>query len=259
MIEPLRKRTVDGSAYARPTAIETSIAELSELSRDDLIARCEITAKADPHYVRTECILHFVRATRRDNSEAWFERLYKELSRRVLRRLPREQHKGDEAMTAERIRETVLDRFLDLLSIDRCGYCDKLDYFEVAFDSALASLRMDGRRRAWREEKRTAVLDDPVTGQMSAAVEAAAGSYDPFEIDEFDDPVYRKRIDAAIGELPKEQREIVEMLRLGFPIESKDPNTLSIATALNIVEKTVRNRRDRAFASIREKLQGDEA
>jgi len=47
------------------------------------------------------------------------------------------------------------------------------------------------------------------------------------------------------------------MLRQGVPIESKDPEVMSIVKALGIVEKTVRNRRDRAFKAIRAQLSGD--
>jgi DNA-directed RNA polymerase specialized sigma24 family protein len=257
MLIELRKRKLDGSPYTRTSAVEATLNELTELLQDDLIARCGITASTDPEYVPSECLLYLVRATRHDNSEAWFERLYKELMRRVLRRLPREPGSGSETLTSERIRELALDRFQQLLAIDRQGYCEKLDFFEVAFDSAVSSLRTDGRRRAWREERRSVPIDDQETGEISAKVEEAAGSYNPFETDEIDDPAYRKLVDAAIGTLLPEQREIIEMMRLGFPIESKDPNVMSIAKALGVVEKTVRNRRDRAFATIRAQLQGD--
>jgi len=176
MLTALRKRKLDGKLYTRTAAVEAKLTELVELSRDDLIVRCEITAKADQNYVPTECLVYFVRATRHDSSEAWFERLYKELIRRVLQRLPREaKTSSGETLTSERIRETVLDRFLQMLAIDRQGYCDRLDFLEVAFDSALASLRMDGRRSAWRDEKRSAPLEDEETGEVLAVVEEARG------------------------------------------------------------------------------------
>jgi DNA-directed RNA polymerase specialized sigma24 family protein len=44
------------------------------------------------------------------------------------------------------------------------------------------------------------------------------------------------------------------MLRLGFPIDSKDPDTLTIAKALRKSEKTIRLHRDRAFKALREAL-----
>jgi DNA-directed RNA polymerase specialized sigma24 family protein len=259
MAEPLRKRKLNGESYSRPPAVESKLTELANLTRDELAARSEITAKSHPGYVPTECLLHFIRATRHDNSEVGFERLYKELMRRILRRLPTDRRKGSESLTSERIRETVLDRFLHLLSIDRTGYCEKLDYFEVAFDSALSSLRLDGRRRAWREERRTVPMENEETGEILAVVEVAAGSYNPFDAEEIDGQAYRSRLDTAIAGLPQEQRGIIEMLRLGFPIESKDPSVLTIATALKCSEKTVRNRRDRAYATLREKLLGGEA
>jgi hypothetical protein len=32
-----------------------------------------ITKRADPRYIPSECLVHVIRASRRDNNEAWFE------------------------------------------------------------------------------------------------------------------------------------------------------------------------------------------
>jgi DNA-binding NarL/FixJ family response regulator len=41
---------------------------------------------------------------------------------------------------------------------------------------------------------------------------------------------------------------------LGFPIDSKDPEAMTIAKALKKSEKTIRLHRDRAFAALRAAL-----
>src|SRR5258705_745678 len=81
--------------------------------------------------------------SRRDNNEAWFERLYRILTERVLRSLPRAESRDGktESLTRGIVRDKVFGRFVELLSADRAEYIDKLDYFEVRFDGALASLR----------------------------------------------------------------------------------------------------------------------
>lgn len=258
MIEPLRTRRSDGRPYERFPANEAKLIELVELSRDDVLARCEIVAPTDPRFVPSECLLHLVRASRVDNGDASFERLYKALMRRVRAKLPRERPGGSESLSSEHVREAVLDRFIELLMVDRAAYCEKLDYFEVAFDGGLARLRQDARRKAWREERRSVPIDDD-DGAMRADVERAVGSYDPFATEYFSDSPYRSRLDGVIGDLPREQREIVQMLKLGFPIESKDPEVMSVVKVLGVVEKTVRNRRDRAFKKLRSALtDGDE-
>lgn len=130
----------------------------------------------------------------------------------------------------------------------------------MRFDGALASLRRDAQEKAWRDENRSQPLEyDEESGELSPEVEAAAGTHDPFAVSDFDDPSYRSRLDAAIEALPTEQSRIIHMLRQGFPIDSKEPDVMTIAKALGRSEKTVRTYRDKAFAALRAAMaDGDE-
>ncbi|PTD27345.1 response regulator receiver protein [Sphingomonas fennica] len=262
IVAPLRKRRLSGELYERDPKIEALIAELTVLPRDELIARAAIAKRSDPGYIPSECLVYFIRASRRDNNEAWFERLYRILIARVLRSLPKAESSDgrSESLTRGVVRDKVFSRFVELLSADRADYVDKLDYFEVRFDGALASLRRDAQEKAWREENRSQPLEyDEESGELSPEVEAAAGAHDPFAASDFDDPAYRSRLDAAIDALPTEQSRIVHMLRQGFPIDSKEPDVMTITTALGRSEKTVRTYRDKAFATLRAAMtDGDE-
>lgn len=261
-VTPLRKRSLEGVPYARPPDIEALIAELAALPRDELAARAEITKRTDPRYIPSECLVYFVRATRADNNERWFERLYRMLAARVLRSLPKPENRDGktESLTRGAVRDKVLDRFAVLLAKDRSGYVDKLDYFEIRFDGALANLRRDAQEQAWRDENRSKSLEyDEESGELSPEVETAVGIHDPFAASEFDDPAYRSRLDAAIEALPTEQSRIIEMLRQGFPIDSKEPGVMTIAKALGRSEKTIRTNRDKAFAALRTAMmEGDD-
>nr|WP_321982919.1 DNA-binding response regulator [uncultured Cohaesibacter sp.] len=253
-IEPLRKRTLTGKLYERDEKIETLIAELAALSREELVVRAAIKKNSDPRYVPSECLVYFIRTSRRDNNESWFERLYRILIARVLRSLPKSENPDGktESLTRGVVRDKVFSRFVELLSKDRSTYVDKLDYFEVRFYGALASLRRDAQEQAWRDENRSRPLEyDLESGELSAEVAAAAGSYDPFAGSDFDDEVYRLRFEAAIEALPPEQSRIIHMLREGFPIDSKEPDVMTIAKAISRSEKTVRTYRDKAFAALR--------
>ena len=251
---PLRKRRLSGELYERDPKVEALIAELAVSPRDELIARAALTKRSDPRYVPSECLVYFIRASRHDNGEAWFERLYRILIERVLRGLPSaESADGEtESLTRGVVRDKVFGRFVELLSADRAAYVDKVDYFEVRFDGAVASLRRDAQEQAWRDENRSQPLEyDEESGEPSPKVEAAAGAYDPFAGSDFDDPAYRLRLDAAIEALPVEQSRIIHMLRQGFPINSKEPDVMTISKALGRSEKTVRTYRDKAFATLR--------
>ena len=262
LIPPLRKRRLNGELYERDPKIEVLIAELAILPREALIAQAEITRRSDPRYVPSECLVHFIRSSRHDNNEVWFERLYRILIERVLRSLPRAENADGktESLTRGTVRDKVFGRFVELLTADRAGYKDKLDFFEVRFDGAVASLRRDAQEQAWRDENRSRPIEyDEESGELSSEVEAAAGSYDPFAASNFDDPVFRSRLDAAIEALPIEQSRIIFMLRQGFPIDSKEPDVMTIAKVLGRSEKTIRTNRDKAIATLRAAMaDGDE-
>lgn len=260
MITPLRKRTLQGTLYERDAKIQALLAQLELLPLAELVSRSQITDRADPSYVPSECLTYFVRATRQDNSHQQFERLYKILLSRVMRALPDPEVRDGTAIrisqTKSRIRDIALDRFTEALAADRQAYLEKLDYFEIRFDGAVVNLRRDAQGTAWREENRTASIEyDPETNEPSAEVEEAAGSVNPFENLEAND--YRSQLDAAIDSLPPEQIRIMEMLRQGFPIDSTDPDAVTIAKTLKKSEKTIRLHRDRALKALRAALCGE--
>lgn len=183
MVTPLRKRTLDGQLYTRDPKIQAQLVELSSLPVDTLLARCEIRCRKDPNYVPSECLLYFLRATRAQVSERAFERLYKLLMERVLRKLPKaENPDGTLSLTNDEIRAAATTRFSELLAEDRNGYSEKLDYFEIRFNGAFAALRHDVRKRVWRDDNRTEDIEaDEETGELTREVESAAGSYDPLD------------------------------------------------------------------------------
>jgi DNA-directed RNA polymerase specialized sigma24 family protein len=120
-------------------------------------------------------------------------------------------------------------------------------------------LRRDAQEQAWRDENRSTSLEfDEETGEPSEEVERAAGSFDWSSDSEIDGADYRFRLDAAIDALPPEQMRIIEMLRKGVPIDSKEADAVTIAKALGKSEKTIRTHRDKAFAAIRAAMSGEE-
>ena len=219
-VAPLRKRRLSGELYERDPKVEALIAELAILPYDELITRAAVVDRSDSSYVPSECLVYFIRAGRTDNNDVRFERLYRVLIERVLRSLPKSESSDGwtESLTRGVIRDKVLGRFVELLAADRIAYFDKLDYFEVRFDGALASLRRDAQKQAWRDENRSQPLEyDEENGELSPEVETAAGTHHPFATSNFDDPSYRSRWDAAIDSLPPEQSRIIHMLTEGFP------------------------------------------
>jgi hypothetical protein len=266
MAPPLRKVKPDGTLYRRRPEVDAELDVIAAQPRSQVIGRCAITELSQPDYLPSECLLHLVRGCRSDNSDTHFETLFRALRRRVLARLPRTevgrdaQGKIQVCQTNLKITDQVMGRFQELLVLDRANYEERLDYFEVNFDDAIAQLRLTARKKAWREENRSVPMTyDDETSELNAEIEEAAARNNPLTDSKLDDPDYRSRLDAAINALPEPERRVVELLRLGFPIDSTEPNVQTIVKIVGCVEKTARNRRDRAYEAIRKTLQEDEA
>ncbi|MGR7463051.1 sigma-70 family RNA polymerase sigma factor [Klebsiella aerogenes] len=258
LIVPLQKKTEAGKPYTRIPENEIRLVELSSVSDGDLVEQCR-QSRTHPQYVPIECLLYYVRRYASTNPSL-FEQLFKVLSERILRKLPRSESQGGitVSMTNSDIREGVYDRFIEMLMIDKAGYEERLDMFEVRFDLALSRLKKDAQRKFYRAENRNTDLgfnDD--SADLNPEVETASEGYDPFEATDIDNYHYRCRLDAAIETLPELQQRIIEMTRLDIPIDSIDPNEMTISRALDKVEKTIRNQKKKALASLRILLQGD--
>lgn len=222
---------------------------LADLPRELLLLRSRIRDRKNPDYVPSECLVHFVRASRQDNSDEWFGQLYKLLAERVFGALPRVEGGGNTtSLVNESIRNAVFDRFVDMLAKDRRQPNDKLDFFEVRFDLAVKRLRLDAQEQAWRESNRSNSLDDDLSEIEADAVTAIAA--DAFEANFFSDPLFRNRLHLAIDDLPPEQSRTMHLLMLGWPISSNDPAVMTIAKALGCSDRSVRNYRERAFKTL---------
>ena len=252
-ITPLRKTNENGDLYTRPPKIEAKLAELAALSREEVLEMCKIRQWNDPSYIPSECVLYLVRACREDDRSVYFERLYTVLAERVFQSLPKAEGGGGKtlSLTASRIREAAFDKFVEMLVGDRSVYAEKLDYYEVRFNHAMAAMRADAQREILPDAKRSALLEvDQETGVLSGKVERADESFDPFNPAKLRSADYRSSLDAAIDALTPDHRRIVEMIRLEIPIDSQEPNVLTISKVLKKSEKTIRTYRDEAYAHL---------
>jgi hypothetical protein len=178
---------------------------------------------------------------------------------RIDRALPRIDHaiggRVGVDLSRSRIREQVRDHFQEMLLEDRAKPGNRLDFFEVRFAAGIAKLRDTAKKKIWREAGRQEAPEPAnETGELSVEVERAAGSMDTPSAEIWDDPRYRSRLEAAIDALPPEQSRIIVMLRAGIPMDSTDPDAVTIRKILNCAEKTVRNRRDAAIKALRRAL-----
>lgn len=253
MSRPLRKNKLDGTPYRRRDAVEAEIAALSSISILELEARIATRKSSAPGYVSPEALLYSIRNV---GAGTHREKLTQALLARVAHLARPSSGSGREAtsLTEKNIQEEVLDRFIDLLLSDRVQYEERLDYYEVNFNSAVAGDRYDASDRHWKHENRTEALGTE-DEEVSDRVQDAMGEYDPFNADALDEKDYWLLLDDAIDSLPEFQRRIVVMLRQEVPIESSDRSVSSISEVLGKTPKTIATHRDKAFASLRRRLE----
>ena len=261
MIAPLRMQDPAGKLYRRPPEIEESLAALSQLTAADAVHRSRIEDTDDPDYVPSECLLHFVRQASFANDQNAFRELFMILNKRVHRAVPvfarRVTGLDKPAVKASdlEIQELVVSAFHKMLCADRVAYNERLDYFEIRFNSAIVRLRATARRTVQRVESR----QEPMaykgeTNITSGEIELQLAKLKTPAAVENVDFLYRSKLQAAISSLPADERRVIELLQNDMLIDSIDDTVDTIVKALGCSEKTVRNRRDRAYARLYDAL-----
>jgi hypothetical protein len=254
LIVTLRKQSEDGTKYFRPVPIEELLESLYQLSIEEVARRASIDDPDDDEYVPSECIVHFVRQSKACGDKQPYQDLFAILRKRVLRAVPVKLHKisgverlGETDLSAE-IRDQVLDNFQELLCLDRNEYDERLDFYEIRFNSAIALLRSTARRDVGTRKLRLKPMDyDGEAIDFSLEMEQALARIKYPDDEKEEDFLYRSRFYDAISTLQD-----------NLPIDSKDPKILTIAEVLGCSEKTVRNLRDRAVATLRVALKEEE-
>lgn len=260
MIAPLQKQS-KGNTYFRPPEIEAALEALESLPIEELARRAQTSDVDDPEYVPSECVLHFVRQSKANGDTTPYQDLFAALRNRVIRAVPVRlrrvtgMSRPAESDLAAQIRERVLFDFQKLLCIDRQAYDERLDYYEIRFNDAIAKLRATARRAILKKQSRRKPMQyDGDSTELTLKMEQTLERVRSSDGQKDDDLPYRLRFYEAISTLPDDQRRVMELLLEGVPIDSEDPEARTIRKILGCVEKTVRNRRDRAFATIREAL-----
>ena len=257
-LEPLRKRKTNGELYKRRPQTSQFIEKCLKWSFDQLIDRASIRIRQHSDYVPSEVLIYLLRQTKSDNSDGLFIRLYDILRDRVEAACPRANRRVDEKIHEDahlsEIRDATVNHVTELMFTDRQDYDEQLDIYEVVFDKAVRAAHITKLRKVNRQERATEDVEDEVTGDVRAVVEAALERYKKVGLTAEEDLDYRIHLRGAINALPTDEREVIDLMLADIPIETNKDGEPSITELLGCVEKTVRNRRDRAFAKIRQAL-----
>lgn len=252
MPEPLKKRRKTGVLYERPPEIEDWLKALEAVEATERLRQFSAFSKGNAGYVPTEALVYFLRKAWANGMHGDFEAIYRILMKRVERSL-RSAVSDSRMAGAQGIREDILDQFAERIAKDCKEQAGLLDFYEIRFDKAFAAFRTSALRKIGPSAIDTVPLGtDGDNGlEISPEVEAAAADFLSGHPSQIDDPAFRLELAAAIDCLPNDQKQVIGLLLQGFPIDSMDKNTVTIAHLLQCDERTVRNRRDRAYKVLR--------
>lgn len=255
LVRPLHKK-IDGDVlYERRGEVEEELRTLNATSIEEVVERSKISNADDPQYVSSEAVLHFVRQSKENDDGLAYETLFGQLRLRLLRAIPvREKRLPDSKFAADsyqqEVRDQVVDKFMELLCIDRNDYSERLDYFEIMFNGAVARLRQTAKRDASERNKREKAERLPeASDQHTDADDFDANLQQLNELAENDENVYRFEVLSAISTLPDDERRVIELLIQGYLLKE-------VADIVKCTEKTAGARRDRARKKLAEVLEG---
>lgn len=281
MVEPLRKRRLNGTLYQRRPAVERELQHLDRLNLADVVARARTAASQGQHAVSSEALVHIlrreVRTARTDGPTAGsIDALTSILIQRCVKILTRKLAGYDE-IDREAILAEMTDRVIDAIAEDQ----DLYDYAEVNFNDWLMHRWLDTYRKHRRKAKRTERLGDAVEdlsddeaelvhadeeGQdhntpeaVCALNEAREKAKLPPQIDSADlSPEDRYRIAKIVSkaDLPRDiLYAFLAHYYLEMQIESNDPKQHTLVKHFGKSEKTIRlwiKRAEKAFIELRE-------
>lgn len=262
MLRQLTKRRKSGELYQRRAPVERLLETLLDLDRETLSSRIDILDRSHPDFIPPECLVYMVREATRDNRDTWFNRLCRALIKRCALTVG---HKvsGSAFRDAETVREEIIGEFCMRLSRGIAAGSDLLDAYEVAFDQALAGLRIEIVRKERRRENRQPSFnpipseesDDPDRWVLSLRAEDGSEVVGLWGA-EYE--IFRKTVFDAIERLPPLERDAI-LLRLdGWPIQAEEPDMSSIARKFGVDEGTIRYRIKQGVKKVVVMTQGTE-
>lgn len=250
----------DGQVYARPASIQNWLERLDGIPKPTRTDQLEAGVTELDEKIPPEALVYFARAAWREKDLATFKRIFQALCARVesltLRAIPDSRFPD-----AAEARQAALDKFVDLVSEDCKGLHDRLDYFEMVFNSGLCRMRITVARKyeaasRKRIDVRPLIGKNPDTGEeeISPKLEAEAARFSAEKLSNLDDPAFRSTLFAAIEKLPREIRDVLLLHLKGMQIEVADPNTMTISRHLKCTGRTVQNRIKRGILALQDLL-----
>ena len=247
MARRLTKTRVGGELYKRPALVEDQIDKVLRLSQSELKSHLLITNRISSGYLRSECLVHLVRKGRRSNDQKLMSTVLPVLLQRCEANLVATVPDGL-VPDSENLRQSILEDLTDLFISDGMGEIpDELDIYEIRFNLAFRTLRIDAVRKAERRQNRaieeinlSPSKDSDMTNPDEDTFARMLDTFKVLPTQERD--IYSEQLANEIEKLPcEEQKALILVHILGYKVESVDAKEETAATLCNCSGRTIRN------------------
>ena len=256
MVRALKKRDKTGQLYVRPQAIEQSIAAMLTQSPAGWIASAAVTDRRNTQYLAPEVVVHLIRHSLRMQDYSTANFLLQRFGERVMRLL---EHRVREsrAFSAAFVREETLGRFLEFFAEDlKQPEEGVLDFYELRFDKALATLRAQVIRY---ERLRSTPLESVSAPEARNADEKEP---DPIELPDLspgaDVVTSAENVELyrLVQALPPDERDaILWKYYTGLDTEATDPTKTTVASLAGVSGSEIRSRLRAAYARLKKRME----
>ena len=244
ILEPLTKKNKNGVPYQREPGIEEQIISSMVLPDTDIIARAEITDKTNLGYLQEEAIIYMIRKSFQERRSD----LYNSLSQVLLNRC---HDQLDYRLKSLDLAEDAYADVIQKLFEKILGSNGEGDFLQVRFWSALDRIAIDAfRRYSGRLRKdHTNLTPSYFSGSDETYMPdgdregSAPAPNSSIPNERWGSSVERDVLVVdALQSLEEPLRTVYVLYYLqDWPIESKDPNKLTLSKYYNKTSKTIRN------------------
>jgi DNA-directed RNA polymerase specialized sigma24 family protein len=251
MVRPLKKCKEDGIAYTRPPKIEGILIEVLAANATTWPDRARITNKQDAQFLPPEVLVHLIRHSLRMQDHGTMYALLPRLGERcaqLLKRRVSDTNLFDAADLREEMVASLYGLFVDDLWNPEDGV---LDYFEIHFNHAFATLRAGIIRKTLAASAPLDSLDEPADEDEAPAELADLSPDTDIVLSAENEELHR-----LIQALPfAEQQAIVWKYFYGLKTESTDPAERTVASVCGVSGSEIRARLRSAYARLKNRME----
>jgi len=249
---PLKKIKQDGTLYQRIAPIEALLDKLIILPSDVLIEKCKSINPKDADYIPSECLVYLIRESLRNENEKLCNTLLPILLGRCQKILVN-KISNQKFSDATQLRHEILGKFSELFATD-CWLSeeqDLLDYYEVRFNHAFQSLRINNIRTESKDLEKKYSESVEVKEEKGALQDyfKEHDLIDKVELLPQEKLALLNQIWCFISVLPEVERNSLILYYADGLTQD------AIATITGVTERTVRNRLNQGINTIKNKME----